>query len=625
MNVAPVDSLDGPLAKVLAAAGPRREKAGNGWLVLCPAHGDRSPSLSVGVGRDGRVVLRCQAGCATDDVVKELGLKMSDLFNEKLESQRETFSLADFAALKKLPLDALARFGVSDGKYYDRDCVRFEYRLLSGAMGRTRVRTARSGEQRFKWDGKDGKISAYTPDRCELAQAEGYALLVEGESDTLTCLAAELPAIGIPGANSAHSLDVEHVKGLRTLFIVQEPDAGGAAFVAGLKQRLKTLGFTAPVHVMQLPEAKDCSALYMRDPAAFAATMHGVMRVASAPPKERVEWIGTADIFAPLPPTEWRVRGLQIAPGRPTLLAGYGASAKTLSSQALGLALASGSPVWGHFATEPGEVRHLDYEQGAHATRLRYQRLARGHGITQQALGGRLKLSVFPEVFLDCADAVDAYAKACDGASLVIIDALRGATPTRDENDSSIRACLDNLSRVSEKTGAAFVVLHHAGKPKDSHANDPRTLARGSSAIFDACGCVLVVVAGKTRQDPRKVSQVKMPAEAIGPGIEDFMLAVEDVPTSDNDNTACPVRVMYRAAELVSPVMQADAKYERTARQLLDYVRANPDTTQNQIALKSGVNRRLAIDTLNELVEEGRLAALPGPNNAKLYRTTGAP
>jgi hypothetical protein len=47
---------------------------------LCPTHGDRKPSLSVSEGDDGRVLIKCFAGCATEEVVAALGLEMKDLF-----------------------------------------------------------------------------------------------------------------------------------------------------------------------------------------------------------------------------------------------------------------------------------------------------------------------------------------------------------------------------------------------------------------------------------------------------------------------------------------------------------------------------------------------------------------
>jgi 5S rRNA maturation endonuclease (ribonuclease M5) len=59
-----------------------KRKTAKGFMVVCPAHDDsrKSPSLSVGRADDGGVLLKCFAGCATDSVVKSLGLTMSDLF-----------------------------------------------------------------------------------------------------------------------------------------------------------------------------------------------------------------------------------------------------------------------------------------------------------------------------------------------------------------------------------------------------------------------------------------------------------------------------------------------------------------------------------------------------------------
>jgi hypothetical protein len=50
------------------------------WMARCPAHPDRSPSLSVAEGHDGRTLVHCWAGCATSDVLKEFGLSMRDLY-----------------------------------------------------------------------------------------------------------------------------------------------------------------------------------------------------------------------------------------------------------------------------------------------------------------------------------------------------------------------------------------------------------------------------------------------------------------------------------------------------------------------------------------------------------------
>ncbi len=55
-------------------------KSSGGWRATCPGHDDRSPSLSISEGHDGRVLLKCFAGCSVESVVAGMGLAMSDLF-----------------------------------------------------------------------------------------------------------------------------------------------------------------------------------------------------------------------------------------------------------------------------------------------------------------------------------------------------------------------------------------------------------------------------------------------------------------------------------------------------------------------------------------------------------------
>lgn len=49
----------------------------------CPAHEDRSPSLSVAEGRDGRALVHCFAGCTVEEVCRALDLTVRDLFVDR--------------------------------------------------------------------------------------------------------------------------------------------------------------------------------------------------------------------------------------------------------------------------------------------------------------------------------------------------------------------------------------------------------------------------------------------------------------------------------------------------------------------------------------------------------------
>ena len=59
------------------------KQRGESYQALCPAHDDNEPSLSVAEGEDGRALLKCFAGCETEDVVAALGLEMKDLFERR--------------------------------------------------------------------------------------------------------------------------------------------------------------------------------------------------------------------------------------------------------------------------------------------------------------------------------------------------------------------------------------------------------------------------------------------------------------------------------------------------------------------------------------------------------------
>jgi putative DNA primase/helicase len=72
-----------PLQLVYARPEAKGCKKGSGQDWQCPAHNDEDPSLGVKEAVGGKVLLNCQAGCPTEQVVKELDLTMADLFPKK--------------------------------------------------------------------------------------------------------------------------------------------------------------------------------------------------------------------------------------------------------------------------------------------------------------------------------------------------------------------------------------------------------------------------------------------------------------------------------------------------------------------------------------------------------------
>ena len=87
-----------PVENILSALDKVRNRGTNSWIACCPAHDDKSPSLSIKETQDGDILLHCFAGCGVDDVLAALGLEMSDLFSKQaimVSSTHNTFTAED--------------------------------------------------------------------------------------------------------------------------------------------------------------------------------------------------------------------------------------------------------------------------------------------------------------------------------------------------------------------------------------------------------------------------------------------------------------------------------------------------------------------------------------------------
>lgn len=259
-------------------------KTGDGYTAHCPAHDDRQQSLSIGEGRNGEVLLHCFAGCRTEDIVAALGLAMSDLFPKK-EPQRTPktdtprLTLEALAADKGLPAEFLKNHGVQQGVHG----VLITYRLMDGSPApRQRWRTALSAKQGSAWN-KGGKGA---PVPYGLWMLEGMRrksdtlVLVEGESDSWTLWYHKIPALGIPGADMAKTLELSHVESFSRILIFQEPDKGGKTFVKGLTERLATIGYEGEVGIIHPDGFKDPNELHKQDPVNFGTRFKSLMAAA---------------------------------------------------------------------------------------------------------------------------------------------------------------------------------------------------------------------------------------------------------------------------------------------------------------------------------------------------------
>jgi hypothetical protein len=337
----------------------------------------------------------------------------------------------------------------------------------------------------------------------------------------------------------------------------------------------------------------------------------------------RIEVISGMGIFAALPPTNWLVEGLEMAPGAPSLWAGFGFGGKSYAAQALAISVASGVPVWGDAGLQcrQGRVLHLDFEQGRTLTLRRYQKLARGLGLGPDDVGDRLAVAPLPPLSLAAANGEPWLMEQCKDTALCIVDSFRAACPEVDENSSEARRPLDMLNRVSEATGCAFLVIHHARKPDRGGASDSggaRMAIRGSSGLYDACASVFVFEGKKG--EPTVLKHEK--ARISGKTRDDFAIEIRDV--EDGYGHWDGLEVAVTAAAPLSASAPGVVRAEETAKTqaaieavLLDHPEG---LSGHALREKVGGNRDRVLGCLDLLVASGRVVVSNGQRNAKLHR-----
>ena len=238
-----------------------RHKTGDGWLVICPAHADHTPSLWITPAKNPDFIadFKCHAGCKSEAVLKAKNLTWADIRKNGHGSGWDTINgkpcqpanntpkqnqnnvgtlqtspdndastangltLAALAEAKKLPIAFLQSLGISDFKLNRLPVVRIPYSTEDDQEVAVRFRMALSGNMRFKWRKGDHAL-LYGLNRLEQIRKTGWVLIVEGESDCWTGWVYGLPVLGAPGKSIWPLSWAQYLKGLQ-VYVWQEPEA----------------------------------------------------------------------------------------------------------------------------------------------------------------------------------------------------------------------------------------------------------------------------------------------------------------------------------------------------------------------------------------------------------------
>lgn len=270
---------------------------GDNLIGLCPFHPDKKDSFSVDLktgrwhcfseGDGGNFVSfwaklhNVTTAEAYKAILEKYGYAQEPEKPKKATAAR-SYTLGQYAFEKRLPEDFLANTcRLTTDK--DRDgttYLRIPYYFADGGKAATRKRYAHKD---FRWMyGSKGKICLYGEWRIpEMVQA-GYAVMVEGESDTQSLWFMNIPAIGVPGASMFKPEHADPLQDLK-LYLHKEPDQGGETFVRKVCDGLREGGFIGTVYLWSCAPygVKDPSELYLREGKEKAAELiRGAIRKA---------------------------------------------------------------------------------------------------------------------------------------------------------------------------------------------------------------------------------------------------------------------------------------------------------------------------------------------------------
>jgi hypothetical protein len=221
----------------------RVRKASDGWLALCPAHADKNPSLSVGVGDSGQILLRCFAGCPLDAILRALALEIGDLFAEPRDRRGAVVpaSAVPVAArwlreVRRLPEPEIGRVFAWDAA--PGPAIVFRY--LDG-QGKLLYEKYRAIETKRFWRRPAGSPSAlYGLSSLDSGDPE-RVVVVEGELDAHALGAAGIaPVVSVPdGCGSKLTPELlAPLAPFREVIIAADADPAGDAFAQKLARAL---------------------------------------------------------------------------------------------------------------------------------------------------------------------------------------------------------------------------------------------------------------------------------------------------------------------------------------------------------------------------------------------------
>lgn len=473
-------------------------RSGNQASAKCPAHEDKTASLSVSTGEGGKILLNCHAGCTSREIAEAMGLSLNDLFPSSTEKSGKR--------------ELVAQYDYLDGS------GRFLYR-------KTRWRMPDGGKS-FTWShkesggwksGRGGEPVLYN---LPALKGASQVYLVEGEKDVETLKAHGLTATSPPdGAASKWKPQyTEALKG-KAVVILEDNDEPGHKFayaaacaLHGSASSVKIIDLTREwdklkAHgdisdVLEDHPAEDVfwalDALELQTPEFEPSD--DVFGRSEAPPR-KLSTISAVELqqkeFSPL-----RCVVVDLLPQGLSILASPPKYGKSWFVLDLCLSVAAGNQFLSHDTVKTGCL-YLALEDSERRLKNRMNDILNG-GMAPEGFD-------FSTAALDIGagliESLNNYLKEHPGTGLIVIDTLQKVRPASNGKENAYSADyreIGILKKFADQNNLCLVLVHHLRKMGD---DDPFNRISGTNGIMGAADTMFVMTR-KRRSDNTTLSIV---------------------------------------------------------------------------------------------------------------------
>lgn len=231
---------------------PDARRQGSGFQAKCPAHEDNRASLGINQAQDGKILLKCYAGCTFDAIVQALGIEKKDLMGGM--DFTSPYAVQPTSTYKTHAATPTAT--ATQQQQPEKEII-YAYRDEQGALLYQAVRLPGKQFRQRKPNPEGGWIWSVDGVRrvpyrlADIRNREGTVYIVEGEKDADTLASLGLIATtNVAGAGKWTDELSMHLQG-RDVVILPDNDEAGDNHAKKVETSLN--GIAASIKVVRLP------------------------------------------------------------------------------------------------------------------------------------------------------------------------------------------------------------------------------------------------------------------------------------------------------------------------------------------------------------------------------------